>query len=87
MKSSSICLLHIPGAASKPGEPGTASAEDKLNKGAHVPHKLCLMPGLYECAPGAQSYISHCSHSEAELLWCCSADCAAARELDSGAVR
>ena len=33
MKSSSICLLHIPGTNLKPGEVDTYSAEDKLNKG------------------------------------------------------
>lgn len=33
MKSSSICLLHIPGTGSKLHEIKSASAEDKLNKG------------------------------------------------------
>lgn len=33
MKSSSICLLHIPGTGSKPSEMKNHSAEDKLNKG------------------------------------------------------
>ena len=33
MKSSSICLLHIPGTNLKPGEVDTYSAEDKLNRG------------------------------------------------------
>ena len=33
MKSSSICLLHIPGMGSKSGETPTVTAEDKLNKG------------------------------------------------------
>ena len=33
MKSSSICLLHIPRTGSKPNEVETFSAEDKLNRG------------------------------------------------------
>jgi len=33
MKSSSICLLHIPGTGSKPSEVKSFSAEDKLNRG------------------------------------------------------
>jgi hypothetical protein len=37
MKSSSICLLHIPGTGSKPHEIKIASAEDKLNNGAQQP--------------------------------------------------
>ncbi len=36
MKSSSICLLHIPGMGSKPGEVPTVTAEDKLNKGVPI---------------------------------------------------
>lgn len=35
MKSSSICLLHIPGTGSKPHEVKKFSAEDKLNRGMH----------------------------------------------------
>ncbi len=41
MKSSSIGLLHIPGAARLPGStPAPPSAQDKLEKGGHV----CLSP-------------------------------------------
>ena len=36
MKSSSICLLHIPGMGSKPGEVPTVTAKDKLNKGVPI---------------------------------------------------
>ena len=55
MKSSSICLLHIPGAASRPGGPGTASAEDKLNKGVHIPlPALSHASGTCNRALGAQ---------------------------------
>ena len=36
MKSSSICLLHIPGTGSKPNEVKSFSAEDKLNRGVRT---------------------------------------------------
>ena len=34
MKSSSICLLHVPGANALPGGANACSDEDKLTKGA-----------------------------------------------------
>ena len=36
MKSSSICLLHVPGAAGLQGGANACPDEDKLNKGAHA---------------------------------------------------
>ena len=37
MKSSSICLLHIPGIAFQPSEVRTVTAEEKLSRGQLLP--------------------------------------------------
>jgi len=36
MKSSSIALLYVPGAASLPTGPNSCSAEEKRDKGGHL---------------------------------------------------
>ena len=37
MKSSSICLLHIPGTGFQPSEVRTVTAEEKLSRGRRLP--------------------------------------------------
>jgi len=41
MKSSSIALLYVPGAASLPAGPNSCSAEEKRDKGKHVTFMNC----------------------------------------------
>ncbi len=55
MKSSSIALLYVPGAASLPGGPNSCSADEKREKGgfllSHLPVGLdCLLSTLLEWA-------------------------------------
>lgn len=38
MKSSSICLLHVPGATTLPGGPSSCSEQEKLDRGPGCPH-------------------------------------------------
>ncbi len=69
MKSSSICLLHIPGMGSKPGEVPTVTAEDKLNKGVPIfVVRLGILHPSVPSLPGMPVWLATQSKSS---CWCC----------------
>ena len=63
MKSSSICLLHIPGTGFQPSEVRTVTAQEKLNKGQ-------LLPALPTCRLAYHHSLSRMGTAQLQASLC-----------------